>query len=541
MAKTKMRFDDRLETMLAMETPDKAARSAVWCQIADLLAQSGGQISREVGMEAMARLRSWRMDVARTRRRGVSTALAQHRPDRNIVGLFGEDEADVAAPILARAVLDDDQWIELIPGFPPASRALLRERRDLGATVRQLLSAYGPSDFALPPGVAIVAGNAGDPTTQIQIRDLVARIEAYRNSRPVPEHNARHEDMQRFRFESREDGQIVRVEGVQAAPLIGISLADLAPPRMPGIDGQAAGAFRQRAPFANARMKVAGTSDASGDWIVSGKPIFNPDNGRFLGYRGIGRRPSLADGEAARNLRLLDDGFAPDSVRQLVHELRTPLNAIRGFSDMIGAQVLGPVSYEYRRRADDVSRDALRLAAIFDDLETAAKLDTQSYESDRVQNGDAGEILRRLAGEFRSYTDQRDLLVKMSVPTDIPHVAIGPADLGRLLGRYVAAIIGSAGPGETVEIALRHADGVVACDVQRPLTLTGLDVDALRQSMIAADAENEDAPALGFGFSVRLVEALASTLGGGFSIGAEQFSLLMPAARVSAEAIKENR
>lgn len=536
-----MRFDDRLETMLAMETPDQAARSAVWCQIADLLAQSGGQISNEVSIEAMARLRSWRMDVPPSRRRGVSAALAQHRPDRDIVCLFGEDEAAVAAPILARAVLDDDQWISIIPGFPPTSRALLRERKDLGAPVRQLLAAYGPSDFALPRGTAQSDGSAGEQTTQIQIRDLVARIEAYRNARPAPEPQERNEDVQRFRFESREDGQIVRVEGVQAAPLIGISLADLAPPRMPGIDGQAAGAFRQRAPFANARMKVAGTSEASGDWIVSGKPIFNPETGRFLGYRGVGRRPGAADGESSRNLRLLDDGFAPDSVRQLVHELRTPLNAIRGFSDMIGAQVLGPVSYEYRRRADDVSRDANRLAAIFDDLETAAKLDSQSYENDREKDGDAGEVLRRLAADFRSYAEARALHLRLSVPTDLPHVAIGPVDLSRLLGRYISAILGSAGRGEVLEISLRHADGAVACDVQRPLTLVGLEPDALRQSMIAADAENEDAPALGFGFSIRLVEALAATLGGGFSIGPDQFSLLMPAASVSADAIKENR
>jgi signal transduction histidine kinase len=541
MAKARMRFDDRLETMLAMDPADSRARAAVWCQIVDLLAQARDQLSDQLLPQVMERLRAWRSEVRVDRRRAVSAALSQHRVGHDIVALFGEDEAGVAAPILSVASLSDQEWIALIPGFPPASRALLRERRDLGEQVRALLAAYGTADFALPSGNDVGDNEGQFSPSPIQIRDLVARIEAYRTSRPSTPVEREAETVQRFRFETREDGQIVRVEGVAAAPLIGISLADLAPPRLPGFDGQAAGAFRQRAPFMNARMKIAGNSDASGDWIVSGKPIFNPENGRFLGYRGVGRRPGVGEGEAAHSLRLLDDGFAPDSVRQLVHELRTPLNAIRGFSDMIGAQVLGPVSYEYRRRADDVSRDAQRLAAIFDDLETAAKLDAQTFERQGSGDSDAGEIVRRLTSELRSYSDQRELLVQVTVPTLLPPVAIATHDVSRLLGRYLSAILGAAGCGETIGITLRHADAVVVCDVQRPKTLAGLDSGALRQSVIAADAENEDAPALGFGFSIRLVEALASALGGGFSAGSDQFSLLMPAASVSAEAIKENR
>lgn len=541
MAKARMRFDDRLETMLGMDPADRRARAAIWCQLVDLLAQSRGQLSGELASQTVQRLRAWRSEVRLDRRRAVSMALSQHRIGYDIVALFGEDEAGVAAPILSMAALSDQEWMALIPSFPPASRALLRERRDLGDQVRTMLSAYGSADFALPVGESVRNETDQLASSPIQIRDLVARIEAYRTAHPSMPVDHEPETVQRFRFETRQDGQIVRVEGVAAAPLVGISLADLAPPRLPGFDGQAAGAFRQRAPFTNARMKVAGNSDASGDWIVSGKPIFNPETGRFLGYRGIGRRPGIGEGEAAPGLRLLDDGFAPDSVRQLVHELRTPLNAIRGFSDMIGAQILGPVSYEYRRRADDISRDAQRLSAIFDDLETAAKLDSQTFEQQASGEGDAGETVRRLASELRTYADQRDLHVQVSVPTSLPPVSISPHDLSRLLGRYLSAVLGTAGRGETIGITLRHADAVVACDVQRPKTLAGLESGALRQSVIAADAENEDAPALGFGFSIRLVEALASTLGGGFSAGTDQFSLLMPAATVSADAIKENR
>ncbi len=521
-----MRFDDRLETILVMPASDPAARTAAWCQIADLVAQAGGAASPELLEQAFARLREWR--------RGVP---AQQRPGRDLVAFFADDEAAIAAPVLSAAMLGEADWLSLIPAFPPASRALLRERRDLPPPVARLLASYGQSDFALPGNVAAEAAQQTGGEGHIQIRDLVARIEAYRNARQQPEPPPVQRRAEAFRFEARDSGEIVRVEGIAATGIVGMSLADLAPPAQPGIDGQAAGAFRQRAPFFNAHMNVAGTGEAAGEWIVSGKPVFNPDDGRFLGYRGVGRRPGY--GTSTRGGHLLDDGLGSDSVRQLVHELRTPLNAIRGFSDMIGAQILGPVSFEYRRRADDISKDAARLAAIFDDLETAARLDSHAYVIDNSGESDAGELIRRLANEARTYLDDREILLRMTVPTSLPKAAIGPADLDRLVSRLFFAVLGTAGRGETVSLSIAHDNGSLLLEIDRPSSLRGRDAAALRHSMIAADGENPDAPALGFGFSIRLVETLAASLGGDLVIGDGRFGLLLPAVRVSADAVKE--
>ncbi len=50
------------------------------------------------------------------------------------------------------------------------------------------------------------------------------------------------------------------------------------------------------------------------------------------------------------------------------HELRTPLNAINGFSELISAQVLGPVADCYRSYADDIHHSGQNLLAIINDI-----------------------------------------------------------------------------------------------------------------------------------------------------------------------------
>ena len=66
-------------------------------------------------------------------------------------------------------------------------------------------------------------------------------------------------------------------------------------------------------------------------------------------------------------------------IADAAHELRTPLSAIIGFSEIIEQQLFGPVTEEYRILAGNILRDAERLLSGFDDLSTAAKIETGSY------------------------------------------------------------------------------------------------------------------------------------------------------------------
>ena len=179
--------------------------------------------------------------------------------------------------------------------------------------------------------------------------------------------------------------------------MIGATIAQRRPRRLDqGVDGQAAGAFRHRAPFRDARLSVAGGSAAAGEWRIAGVPVFDPRDGRFTGYRGTARRPR-ADERAAPGAQagLYGSGLPADSLRQLVHELRTPLNAIVGFGEMIERQMLGPAAFPYRARADVIVDQGRRLLGAVDDLDMAARIDAQRLDAPARRDRSGRLLLRR--------------------------------------------------------------------------------------------------------------------------------------------------
>jgi hypothetical protein len=288
-----------LATAMTLGDRDVGARVASWRQIVDILAQGGKTLPEEARALALERLSVLRTGVSVTERRLAAASLAGRSDDLGIATLFGADEPSVAAPFLSRLDLDDAAWQQLIPTMAPGSRNILRNRRDLPHAAVAVLARYAPGDLALP--AAEIVEEAASAPGVTQIRDLVDRIAAYRERVPMPALGDAEAESQGqspgFRFETMADGTIDWVEGVQREAVVGLTIGEPADFGTAGVDGQAAGAWRRRAPFRDARLLVAGTGDAGGDWLITAVPLFNHYDGRFCGYRGEARRP--APGERA--------------------------------------------------------------------------------------------------------------------------------------------------------------------------------------------------------------------------------------------------
>jgi signal transduction histidine kinase len=153
-------------------------------------------------------------------------------------------------------------------------------------------------------------------------------------------------------------------------------------------------------PLENARMRLCGAPAIAGDWRINAAPFFEPASGRFKGYRGILRRPNLAE---VAHIPEGDTHYA-ENIQQLIHELRTPLSAIIGFSEIIEQQLFGPVTEEYRTIAGNILHDAQRLLSGFDDLSTAAKIETGTYVTE-VGSTDCAWLSLRLADRLRELSD----------------------------------------------------------------------------------------------------------------------------------------
>jgi signal transduction histidine kinase len=410
---------------------------------------------------------------------------------------------------------------------------LVRHRRDLPVEVRQALGAFGSSDFVLENQKPAAPAKNGS-----QIKELVARIEAYRRQKdhggvsPVAAHA---EPAEGFRWETGTDGIILWVEGAPRGALVGQTIASIAAPGQFGVDGQAAGAFEKRAPFRDARFSVAGSGVASGDWRISGVPYFDPARGSFQGYRGTARRPRLdevAQAPAAQDTGMFGARFPADSLRQLIHELRTPLNAIVGFAEMIEGQYMGPASASYRSRASDILGKAQGLLSAVDDLDTAARLETKRLDLAHTAS-DAVAMLGRLHESYARIAVERGSSIDLRVGGDLPLAYVEEPAVERMFARLLAATIGLAHAGEriSVEMAEEKLEGrtMLCLSVDRPQTIEGLAESDLLDPGYSPDGDWPGAPALGLGFALRLVRNLAEAAGGALLISDEKVSLYLPA------------
>ncbi len=544
-----MRFDDRIATVMAQPALHPSGRAAKWRQLVDLLAQRQGDEASEEVDSALAWLREHRGEMTPRTRQEVAQSLAGRAISPLLFTFFAEDVPAIAAPLIASARLSAAQWVEILPSMSQTARSLLRNRRDLAQPVAQALASFGSSDLGIPGTIDPAAAEESARSRlhpaaeagEAQISELVARIEAFRKQRTEgsEEHRAETDPLgaiDSFRWETGSDGVILWIGDAPRGPLVGQTIASIAGHGQFGVDGQAAGAFEKRAPFRDARFSVAGSGPASGDWRISGVPFFDPHSGAFLGYRGSARRPRLdevarAQPAAAQPAGLFGTDLPADSLRQLIHELRTPLNAIVGFAEMIDGQYMGPAAANYRARAAEIMEQASRLLSAVDDLDTAARIETQRLTLDH-SSVDAVALLCRLHDAYERVATQRGARITVEIMQGLPPAKAELGAAERMFARMLAATIGLAGEGETIAASMMLSNlgrkKMLCLAIDRPKAIQGLNEAALLDPGYSPEGDWPGAPALGLGFALRLVRNLAEAVGGGLHIGPQRFYLYLP-------------
>lgn len=554
----RVRFDDSLKTVLAADTSTAFGARAAYRQLVDLVARRRATL--DDGLRH--RLGALRPAVAADTRAALARGLALADPPVELVAFLADDTPEVAAAVLRAARLSPEDWEWLLPQLGPHGRSVLRRRGDLPPTAVRALESFGSTDFALshdapsgdtsqpeaipapepiattgdfrPAGDVVAAlplivaareVSVGEATGErFEIAELVDRIAAYQRERGSAS-AAAETAVTTFRFETDAAGVIRWIDSAPRGAVIGLSL-DHGSEAPPSVDGVAAGAFRKRASFGDARLVVAGTSALSGDWRISAVPLFDAARGAFIGYRGNARRPRLEEDAA----RLHPPRAAVDGLRRLVHELRTPTTAISGFAELIEGQMLGPVPSIYRDRAATIRRHVGGLVGAIDDLDTAARLEADALDL-RDDVVAAAPLLARVVEDLATLAARRGARVLVEADADAVWAADAPA-LERLISRLLASLLSTAATGEALRLRAVTGDpaGMIRLSLDRPRAL----MDRREAELLAMDDElagdTEGAPLLGIGFSLRLARHLASELGGGLAFERDRLTLTLPAA-----------
>ncbi len=560
-----MRFDDRLETALKGGTPNTENNAIQWQQLIDILAQSPTHFPTELVAAGLIRAHRQLPDIPLAIRVACVKSLHGRLRSAPLLQLLANDESVVAAAAIAAARLEDHEWADIIPDLPIRARGFLRNRRDLGPLSTRMLSVWSAGDYVLPDlsdevddtdeahvdsgsvkqaegtKPAQASGTARqDPTiANTQISLIVERIERLRRDREAAEapelaleggeDRLKVQRLNEIRFETDDHGTISWVEGAPRGAIVGVSISEPAFDDGPGPDAYGAAAFRQRMPLENARMRLCGAMIIEGDWRINASAFFDPASGRFRGYRGILRRPTLAE-----SAQFIEQSVAQgDHLQQLIHELRTPLGAIIGFSEIIQQQLFGPVSADYRKLAGDILSDGQRLLTGFDDIAIAAKIDSGRLV---VSNGttECDWLTNLLAERLHELSDNLGVTLNLVRADPVRPFAIDIEMAERLFSRLLSAVIIGGEKDEELSGRFQTDLGLRAMNrftISLPRKLRGRTEEALFGTGPSTTEDLRDAPLLGLGFSLRLVRNLARSVGGDLRFRNETLILVIPASQ----------
>jgi hypothetical protein len=561
-----VRFDDRLQTVLAQGAANPHDRAVRWRQLVELLARAS-DLSTPLSQRALEVILEDAGRIDPQLRAAAARAVARPQLPIALVILFATDSVAVSAPVLASAALQPFQWRDVLATASPDSQRFIR-------SLYPDLPAWGAAQPLPPEPVVARPAPQPEPPPKIErtpepepepepapepepvaeaepesapappaspppaapaapipsISEVLARIESLRQDRQAPRAAAQttpaaapRQDSTGasplFRWECGPSGEIGWVEGVPRGPLIGRSLAN--PGEHNGVDQRIQRAFAVRAPFRDAMLTVSGEGPAAGEWKLSGVPAFEPTDGRFAGYRGVGIR-STAEVEESGEPEA-EEPLDEDALRELIHELRTPLNAIIGFAEIIDGQILGPADHNYRERAAEIVAQARLLLSAIEDLDIAAQIRSSAAAIDG--STDLNALVKSLTPELKDRVTVRGAKLEVALSRMPAICSLERAVVERLMRRFFFALVDVAQPREKIAIAVDCDVGQCLVTIARPQTLRGL-TDA---QLFGRDDQNPDV--LASSFSLKLARGIAQTAGGDLRAAGDKLALVLPRRR----------
>jgi signal transduction histidine kinase len=182
-----------------------------------------------------------------------------------------------------------------------------------------------------------------------------------------------------------------------------------------------------------------------------------------------------------RNEAVSANNAKTEFLATMSHELRTPLNAVLGFSEVMKAEMFGPIgSPRYREYASDIHNSAEHLLAIINDILDITKADAGRMELEE-NDVDASNILRNAIRICYDLAAKKGVRVTTEFPEWTPVVRVDK----RLMQQVVVNLLSNAikftpSAGE-VNARLYFEDGG-ACRIA--ITDTGIGIPAEDQERV---------------------------------------------------------
>src|SRR3954447_6711507 len=118
----RVRFDDRLLTVLNPPAGDRRDMAVRWRQLVDLVARAGANSASPVVARAVQCIQHEASNLEQNLRAAAARAVAALPLPLGLLECFAADELAVSAPVLAAASLDGGQWRTLLASADDETR-----------------------------------------------------------------------------------------------------------------------------------------------------------------------------------------------------------------------------------------------------------------------------------------------------------------------------------------------------------------------------------------------------------------------------------
>lgn len=256
---------------------------------------------------------------------------------------------------------------------------------------------------------------------------------------------------------------------------------------------------------------------------LRGRPVFD-EAGQFAGYRGTGTDVTREHEYVQRLHEAMVEAQAANRAKSrflanMSHDLRTPLNAIMGFSEIMQAEVFGPVGHpRYAEYVRDVRTSAVHLLELIDDL-----LDLARIESGRIEMIEERLVIADIVDEaimlVAPRCEARGVTLARTSAVDTPVIKSDRRAVKQILVNLLTNASKFTERGGSIEVLIEadRTDGVWVTVRDDGIGIPASMIDDVTKPFVQASApaaRSRD----GVGLGLAIVRSLTEAIGADFRI-----------------------